>query len=120
MHPFITTTSGNVVAFFFFFFVCQTLDDGTDVAVALQRLRANLLLQRRNYESAVSAFEALIDADPEDLTAVASLIVALAHIDIDRAEEVRCCHLPGPVFPLWSSVAVLLFALFDFVLFAVE
>ena len=105
---------------FFFFFVCQTLDDGTDVAVALQRLRANLLLQRRNYESAVSAFEALIDADPEDLTAVASLIVALAHIDIDRAEEVRCCHLPGPVFPLWSSVAVLLFALFDFVLFAVE
>ncbi|EGD76207.1 hypothetical protein PTSG_00912 [Salpingoeca rosetta] len=72
----------------------QQAEGSEETLQSLLRLRGELLLQQRKYSAAVNAFQDLIDADPEDMRAVASLIVALAQVDIEKAEQVASSMPP--------------------------
>lgn len=63
-------------------------DQAAAVSRSLQHISGNLKLQCSNYDSAAQVFQKLVENDPEDLRALASLIIALAHINIVEAEQV--------------------------------
>eukprot|EP00055_Hartaetosiga_balthica_P012885 m.64042 g.64042 ORF g.64042 m.64042 type:complete len:650 (+) comp8098_c0_seq1:376-2325(+) len=60
----------------------------------LLQLQGDYKLQQEMYTDAVSIFKELVDGDPEDQEANAALIVAMAHVDIDAAEQLSASIPP--------------------------
>eukprot|EP00056_Hartaetosiga_gracilis_P019912 m.16583 g.16583 ORF g.16583 m.16583 type:complete len:656 (-) comp8025_c0_seq1:63-2030(-) len=66
----------------------------SEITHVLLQLHGMYKLEREDFDAAVDAFRLLVDGDPEDQEANAALIVALAHVDIDAAEELSASIPP--------------------------